>query len=307
MFGARTQLDRRSPVCHRGQTLPNGKDRARLNDKIPSLSDLQAQIDSVPLWYHTMELSPGVVTRGWFDLRPIVNHLPWPDVKGKRCLDIGTYDGFLAFEMERRGASEVVATDIASHNDWDWPVVLRDRGGAELAKMAGPEKGVGFQIAASAFKSTVQKKEISIYDLSPASIGVFDVVVCGSLLLHLRDPIRALEAVRSVCRGKFMSCEQVDMGLSLLAPHRPAARLNHDLPLCQWWIPNVVGHRQMLVSGGFEVIEAGKPYVLPHGLSHPRPDGSLRTRVTMALRRAWAGQRWGVPHAAVVARPTTAD
>ena len=38
--------------------------------------------------------------------------MPWPDVRGKRCLDVGTYDGFLAFELERRGAASVVATDI---------------------------------------------------------------------------------------------------------------------------------------------------------------------------------------------------
>ena len=76
---------------------------------------MEEAVDAVPLWYHTLELAPGVVTPGWFDLRPIVSLLPWPDVRGKRCLDVGTYDGFLAFELERRGAAEVVATDISDH------------------------------------------------------------------------------------------------------------------------------------------------------------------------------------------------
>jgi 2-polyprenyl-3-methyl-5-hydroxy-6-metoxy-1,4-benzoquinol methylase len=35
---------------------------------------------------------------------------------------------------------------------------------------------------------------MSVYDLSPERVGRFDVVVCGSLLLHMRDPARALEA-----------------------------------------------------------------------------------------------------------------
>ena len=48
-----------------------------------------------------MELAPGVVTPGWFDLRGILDVLPWPDVEDKRCLDVGTYDGQLAFELER--------------------------------------------------------------------------------------------------------------------------------------------------------------------------------------------------------------
>src|ERR1051325_5087827 len=115
---------------------------------------LRAAIDST-LWYHTIELTGGVVTPGWFDLRPVVDKLPWPDVQGKRCLDVGTYDGFLAFEMERRGAAEVVALDIDDHSKWDWPPDVRATGGENLAKLAGPEKGRGFKIAAAALGSKV--------------------------------------------------------------------------------------------------------------------------------------------------------
>jgi hypothetical protein len=32
-------------------------------------------------------------------------------------------------------------------------------------------------------------------------VGRFDLVYLGSLLVHLRDPVRALECVRSVCDG----------------------------------------------------------------------------------------------------------
>jgi hypothetical protein len=45
---------------------------------------LRAEVDSVPLWYHTIDVGHGVSTPGWFDLRPIVEGMPWPDVKGKR-------------------------------------------------------------------------------------------------------------------------------------------------------------------------------------------------------------------------------
>ena len=60
---------------------------------------LAAEVASHPLWYHTLELGPDIVTAGWFDLRPRVDRMPWPDVRGKRCLDVGTWDGFLAFEL----------------------------------------------------------------------------------------------------------------------------------------------------------------------------------------------------------------
>src|SRR5437660_10357912 len=68
-------------------------------------------------WYHCIEVAPGLRTPGAFDLEPVVDRLPWPEVAGKRCLDVGTYDGFLAFELERRGAREVVAADISSPAD----------------------------------------------------------------------------------------------------------------------------------------------------------------------------------------------
>src|SRR5438477_10034130 len=88
---------------------------------------LAARVAACPFWYHTMELAPGVVTPGWFDLRPVVERMPWPDVSGRRCLDVGTADGFLAFELERRGAAEVVTTDIADHAEWDYPEPIRKR------------------------------------------------------------------------------------------------------------------------------------------------------------------------------------
>src|SRR5436190_1863508 len=79
---------------------------------------------------------------------------------------------------------------------WHWPLALRERGPACLAGLAGP-KGNGFEIAREALGSRVERVVASVYDLSPQRLGKFDVVVCGSLLLHLRDPVGALGAIRS--------------------------------------------------------------------------------------------------------------
>jgi len=234
--------------------------------------DLRAKIASNPLWYHTLELSPGAVTPGWFDLRPIVDRMPWPDVRGKRCLDVGTYDGFLAFELERRGAAEVVATDIEDHSQWDWPARTRAMGPERLAAIAGQRKGLGFEIAKQALESSVQRVERSVYDLDPAEEGRFDVVVCGSLLLHLRDPVRAVEAIRRVCAGSFLSAEQIDTRLSLLARRRPAATFRAGESV-QWWIPNAAGHRAMIEAGGFSVEAGPRRYRIPYGAGHPARRG----------------------------------
>lgn len=250
-----------------------------------------------PLWYHTMELRPGVVTEGWFDLRPIVQSLPWPDVEGKRCLDIGTYDGFLAFELERRGAREVIATDVASHEDWDFPPAVR-AGGVDLLREIAGEKGRGFEIAAQALGSRVQKHLISVYELSPQTVGTFDVIVCGSLLLHLRDPFRALEAVRRVCGGTFLSCEQIDVGLSLSHRRLPLTNLSR-ISKVQWHVPNLAGHRAMIKAAGFNIERTIKPYSIPFGPAHPTVDSTFRAR----LRSRRLTGRWGVPHSALLARP----
>jgi tRNA (mo5U34)-methyltransferase len=264
--------------------------------------DLRARVAGVPLWYHTLDLPGGIVTPGWFDLRGLVDTFPWPDVRGKRCLDVGTYDGFLAWEMERRGAAEVVAVDIPDHHDWDWPAGARARGGAELARLAGPEKGRGFKLAHEALGSKVVRVERSVYHLDPEELGTFDVVVCGSLMLHLRDPVRALEAIRRVCGGDFMSLEEVSLGMTLRHRNRPVAEMRFDDELCQWWVVNLAGHRRMVEAAGFSVLRQTKVYTEPYGPAHSPTGGSLRAQATSLLRRAAAGGD-GVPHAGLLARP----
>ena len=265
-------------------------------------TDARAAIAQNPFWYHTMEVAPGVETPGWFDLRPIVDRLPWPDVRGKRCLDVGTWDGFLAFELERRGAGEVVATDLADYEGWDWPVRVRASGPDELRRMAGPRKGIGFEIARELLGSSARLEPVDVYDLSPERVGEFDVVVCGSLLLHLRDPLRALDAIRSVCRGTLLSTNQVDPGRTLRQRRAPLLRLDGLSHLNQWWLPNAAGHRQMLLAGGFDVERESDMYAIPYGVAHPTRSRRPREVARRAMLRAVAGND-GVPHHAALARP----
>ncbi len=265
--------------------------------------DASAAVAANPLWYHTMELAPGVITPGWFDLRPVLGRLPWPDVRGKRCLDVGTYDGHLAFELEGLGAAEVVATDLSDHSEWDFPVDLRSRAGSVLEAVVGPEKGAGFRIAAELLGSSAQRLECNVYDLSPERVGTFDVVVCGSLLLHLRDPLRALEAIRSVCGGHFISAEEILPRLELGAiRRRPVAELDGLSDLCHWWTPNRAGHRRMLEAAGFEVVTSSPLYCIPFGPGHPRPRATPR-RLARRLAVWLLTRQNGLPNSALLARP----
>lgn len=268
----------------------------------PQRHDVHAAVASNLFWYHTLEVAPGITTPGWFDLRPISHRMPWPDVRGKRCLDVGTSDGYLAFELERRGASEVVATDLADHELWDWPPHVRARGVEYLRLVAGAEKGKGLRVARDLLGSAIEPVQVSAYDLSPDTVGEFDVVVCGSLLLHLRDPIRALTAIRSVCRGSLLCTNQIELGLTLRERGTPVARLRGTEDECQWWVPNPAGHSHMIRSAGFEIERASRPYAIPFGRGHSSLGRSPRRLLSKTARRLIAGND-GVPHHAVLARP----
>lgn len=264
---------------------------------------LQAAVDEHPFWYHTIDVAPGVATNGWFDLRPALPAIPIPNVRGKRVLDIGTFDGFFAFEAERRGAAEVVAVDVEDHLLWDWPPDYR---GPELARdpgFSGPPKGAGFRLVRDLLGSNVDWRPMSIYDLDPTEIGTFDVVICGSLLLHLRDPIRALEAVRTVTGGLFLSSEQIELWPTLLGRGRPLFTLNGSGGDCQWFNFNAAGHRRLLYAAGFEIEQASKPYVVRFD-QHPTPPPTVRNRLRGLATRAVTGTAEpGILHRALVARP----
>jgi tRNA (mo5U34)-methyltransferase len=263
-------------------------------------STLSQRVAEVEEWYHTIELAPGVVTPGWFDLRSALDRIPFPSsLAGRRCLDVGTFDGFWAFEMERRGAEEVVAVDVLDPYQWDWPV----RSSEDVIAEVGRRKagGRGFEIAHEALGSKVRRHALSVYDLDPAELGVFDFVYVGSLLLHLRDPVRALERVRSVCTGELLAVDAIDLGLTAAFPRRPAAGLD-GVGRPWWWKPNVAGLVRMVEVAGFDVTAKRRLYLEP-GAGQPLPRPSARMLMSRAGRETLVTIRRGDPHAAVFGRP----
>lgn len=264
--------------------------------------DPRSAVASVKRWYHCIEVAPGLVTPGLFDLRAIADRLPWPDVRGLRCLDVGTSDGFLAFELERRGAAEVLAVDLAAHEQWDWEAHMGARGPQYLRAVSGSSMGDGFRVARALRGSGVQFTAVSVYDLAPEQVGTFDVVVCGSLLLHLRDPLRALAAIHAVCRGVLLCTNQIDLERSVGPRRAPLVRLDGTSGITQWWIPNAAGHRQMLRAAGFAVESQSPLYSIPFGPAHPPRGRDVRSRLRGLAERAFTGNE-GVPHVALLARP----
>jgi tRNA (mo5U34)-methyltransferase len=198
-------------------------------------------------WYHTLELEPGEWTDGWFDLRPSVERYGLPtDMTGMRALEVGCWDGFWSFEMERRGA-EVVAIDLDDERDLDWPPRRRPESYPE------EPRGAGFALAHAIKESRVERVVCSVYDATPERFGTFDLVFCGSVMIHLRDAMLAIERIHALTDDRFISCEAFDPALSLLPV--PIARFRaHRIPF-EFWRPNIKGWRRMLWAGGFERVE----------------------------------------------------
>ncbi len=202
-------------------------------------------------WYHTLDLTPEFTTDGWFDLRRYVGHYGLPDrLDGKRALDVGTWDGFWAFEMERRGA-EVVALDLDDERALDWPPRRRPDSFSD-------RRGEGFRVAKEILGSNVERVVQSIYDAHPGDLGTFDLVVCGSVLIHLRDQLLALERIAGLCTGVFISAEEYDP-LSGLVPFPVSRYLADREQDVVFWLPSVRTWKRMIWGAGFDrVFEQSK-------------------------------------------------
>jgi tRNA (mo5U34)-methyltransferase len=195
-------------------------------------------------WYHTIDLGSGLVTPGIFDHRPYLPFFGIPkDLSGRTVLDIGAASGFFSFEMERRGGL-VTATDLPSMTDHDFGPVYR-----ATVDVPGDDSYIRqpFLLAREILGSKVVRREISVYEMTPESLGTFDFVLCGSLLLHLTDPVRALWKIRNVTRGLAIIATVINPRAS----GEPAALFYGNRRGDVWWIPNRAGLEAMVQSAGF--------------------------------------------------------
>ena len=199
--------------------------------------------------------------------------------------------------MESRGAGEVIAIDVDDPESIDWSYDTHISGPAEMHRWR-VELGPGFVEAGRRLGSTAQRVTRSVYDLDPDVDGMFDVVLCGALLLHLRDPIRALEAMRRVCRGSLVLVEALDPVLELVVRRVPAARFRPERD--QWWRVNSAGLVQLTRTAGFSVDWLGRRFLIPWGPGAPAGQRSGRLP-SLAARQPWRTD--GMLYRALVASP----
>lgn len=195
---------------------------------------IHEKIRSVPYWHHEIEVAPGIVTPGASFSSQLLARLRLPDdLSGKRALDIGARDGHFSFELERRGA-EVLAVDHVAPDS------------------------TGFAVAKELLGSQVECLHANFFELSPESVGRFDIVLFLGVLYHLRDPLAGLDAVRALCRERLYLethvCDEEVRSESPIMRFYPADALNHDFT--NYWGPNLRCVEAMLAESGFEVVRS---------------------------------------------------
>ncbi len=243
-----------------------------------------------PGWYHSIELAPGVVTRGAYDHTPLLHHYRFPDtLEGWSVLDVGASEGFFAFEFETRGASDVLAVDtdrfdgtpalsLSVTHAHKYVEKYRRRAATnrpfeQLYQTLGVPCGHHTLAAATLRRSQVRFERRSVYDLDQLD-HKYDLVFCGDLFTHLKNPITAAEQLAATT-GRLC--------IVALANALPAAS---DAPQAQEKQCEYVGDcsggaffhfapeclRRLLLASGFHTVNIVSRFDLPdraRGLTNP--------------------------------------
>lgn len=210
------------------------------------------------------------MTPGWSPIEPDKYRIP-ADLTGKRVLDVGAWDGYWTFEALRRGASSVLAIDDFS--DLLGSLDRGDRTGWENFDLCREALGCSPEVC--------QRREMSVYDVSPESVGMFDVVFFFGTLYHLRYPLLALDRLSSVCKNEIFVESAI---LDDYSPYRGGVGQGYSGEMVMefypddqygdnhtnWWSPSLLCLCQMMRSSGFSECRGWKLMASPQSIPYCR-------------------------------------
>ena len=240
-----------------------------------SANDVQNLINSIPSWFHRIEVAPGIFTPGVQDTEGLLSRINIPeDLTGYRVLDIGARDGLYSFECEKRGAAEVIALDYTT------PDVT------------------GFNVAKQLLNSKVKWVTSNVYQIDQLNLGKFDLVLFLGVIYHLRHPYLAIDKIYDVLKlggkviveshildggfvdenGNWINLQELNPRLSRLniAQIYDAGRLVNDKSNA--WAPSIDTLTSMFKNSGFDVDSSWSYYFrggltatsVPMDLNHQR-------------------------------------
>ena len=195
-------------------------------------------------WHHQIELPGGITTPGRDKSARKLQSLRLPSLVGKSVLDVGAWDGFFSFAAERLGAERTVALDSYV---WQNPAIH-------------PQMKHPFLLARTMLDSKVEDIELEVLEISPETVGEFDVVLFLGVLYHMRDPMLALEAVASVTKELLVVETLVDLVFSprMSVAFYPGTYFG-GVDRTNWWAPNPRAAVEMIREFGFSEVEIINP------------------------------------------------
>jgi len=86
-------------------------------------------------------------------------------------------------------------------------------------------------------------------------MGKFDLVFCGDLLLHLMNPMKALQNIHSVVSDYAIIADCFDPDLGGNDKGKHVMRYEGGRKLCVWWFFSIDGLKQVILDAGFNQVE----------------------------------------------------
>jgi tRNA (mo5U34)-methyltransferase len=252
-----------------------------------SPEELRARADTLG-WFHRIDLGQGVTTKG-LSTGAYLGPDQMPDLANKSVLDIGAWDGFYSFQAERLGASRVVALD---HYVWGVDLSQRQAYWEECAaKGTLPDHGRdttdfwlpdlpgrrSFDFAKEVLGSKVEPMLADFATVDLASVGHYDVVLYLGVLYHMKEPLSALERLRSVT-DEVAVIETQAVSVAGLENQNLTQFFGGEFigDYGNWYVPTMAALRQLALAAGFSRVV---PVVEP-----PVARPSLATHVRNRLR-----------------------
>ncbi|MBV8199630.1 MAG: DUF1698 domain-containing protein [Acidobacteria bacterium] len=237
---------------------------------------LAEEVERLRPWFHAIELPHGVATKRESAGTEPADHPAgtWevvrrqlPSLAGKSVLDVGCGAGFYSVEAKRLGAARVLGVDARQH---------------EIRQALLVRRALGLDI---------ELRRQSVYKLSPARLGRFDVVLALGLIYHCKHLVLALERLFAVTGGLLIvetevlaepapppaasaagsphASEPVDQlakpaeggGPAVLAgrPLHPLAFVQNDQRIeeavANWFVPSPAAAQALLRAAGFLHVE----------------------------------------------------
>ena len=199
---------------------------------------LEDGIRRVGPWFHDIELAPGIRTR---EVNPAPEWRPvnfpyerWKafrdvipaDLSGRRVLDIGSAEGFFAFELARRGA-RVVAVDAAAK------MIKRLKFAADVLHLSDK---IEARIGTAEMLDTSER---------------YDAVLCLALLYHLQSPFTFLQKLPKLSDTIYLE-SAIDRGERPYLFFKPPQQGVDTIPK---WFPTRVCIVEMLKYCGFADVQ----------------------------------------------------